>query len=108
MTEDQLVNYADMVFDALSAKGFVATFHEIVTMIAFLNFAQERVDYGVLECGLGGRLDPTNVIEKPEITAITSIAFDHMEYLGSNLETIASEKAGILKYGVPCVIGPSV
>lgn len=97
-----------MVFDGISAKKIVATFHEIVTMISFLHFAQEKVDYAVLECGLGGRLDPTNVVDKPEVTAITSIGYDHMEYLGSNLETIAFEKAGIIKQGVPCVIGPTV
>jgi dihydrofolate synthase/folylpolyglutamate synthase len=66
------------------------------------------VDYAVLECGMGGRLDATNVISKPECCAIVSIGFDHMEILGSTLEAIASEKAGIIKEGVPCVIGPSV
>lgn len=57
---------------------------------------------------MGGRLDATNVIEKPEIGAITSIGYDHMEVLGSTLEQIASEKAGIIKQGVPCIIGPTV
>jgi dihydrofolate synthase/folylpolyglutamate synthase len=58
---------------------------------------------------MGGRLDATNVIEKPEVCAITSIGFDHMEVLGTTLEQIASEKAGIIKEGgVPCVIGPTV
>jgi len=63
---------------------------------------------GVIECEMGGRLDPTNILEKPEATAITSIAYDHMEYLGSTLEAIAYEKSGIIKPGVPCVIGPTV
>ena len=57
---------------------------------------------------MGGRLDATNVISKPEVCAITSIGFDHMEVLGSTLEQIASEKAGIIKEGVPCIIGPTV
>lgn len=89
MSEEELVEYADKVFDGLASNNMIATFHEIVTMIGFLHFAEQKVDYGVLECGLGGRLDPTNVVEHPEATAITSIAFDHMEYLGSNLESIA-------------------
>lgn len=57
---------------------------------------------------MGGRLDATNVIEKPQVGAITSIGYDHMEVLGSTLEQIASEKAGIIKQGVPCIIGPTV
>jgi dihydrofolate synthase/folylpolyglutamate synthase len=85
------------------------TFFEIVTMISFLEFAEKQVDYAVLECGMGGRLDATNIIEKPEVCAITSIGFDHMEVLGSTLDLIASEKAGIIKKGVPAVIiGPTV
>ncbi len=78
-------------------------------MISFLEFAEKQVDYAVLECGMGGRLDATNIIEKPEVCAITSIGFDHMEVLGSTLDLIASEKAGIIKKGVPAVIiGPTV
>lgn len=57
---------------------------------------------------MGGRLDATNIIEKPEVCAITSIGFDHMDILGTTLEAIAFEKAGIIKKDVPCVIGPSV
>lgn len=57
---------------------------------------------------MGGRLDATNIIERPEVCAITSIGFDHMEVLGSTLEAIAGEKAGIIKEGVPCVVGPTV
>lgn len=77
-------------------------------MIAFLQFAEQKVDYAVLECGMGGRLDATNIIDRPEVCAISSIGFDHMEVLGSTLEQIAFEKAGIIKQGVPCVIGPTV
>lgn len=57
---------------------------------------------------MGGRLDATNVVDKPEVCAITSIGFDHMEVLGSTLEAIGFEKAGIIKQGVPCIIGPTV
>lgn len=62
----------------------------------------------MLEVGMGGRLDATNVVKSPVCTAITSIGYDHCEVLGSTLELIASEKAGIIKKGVPCVIGPTV
>lgn len=97
-----------MIFEAIEAHKFDVTFFEIVTMICFLQFAEKKVDYAVLECGMGGRLDATNVIEKPKACAITSIGYDHMEVLGSTLELIAAEKAGIIKQGVPCVIGPTV
>jgi dihydrofolate synthase / folylpolyglutamate synthase len=103
-----VINHTDMVFDAIETKGIKACFQDVVTMIGFLEFASQNVDYAVVECNMGGRLDPTNVLEKPEATAITSIAYDHMEYLGSTLEAIASEKAGIIKPGVPCFIGPTV
>ena len=62
----------------------------------------------MVECNLGGRLDSTNVIHKPEATAITSVSYDNMEFLGTSLEQIAFEKAGIIKPGVPCFIGPTV
>ena len=96
------------IFEAIDSKKFDVTFFEIVTMIAFLEFAEKQVDYAVLECGMGGRLDATNIIERPEVCAITSIGYDHMEVLGSTLDLIANEKAGIIKHGVPAVIGPTV
>ncbi len=77
---------------------------EIVTAVGFLCFAEANCEYVALEVGLGGRLDATNVIENPICTAICSIGFDHMEYLGNTLEEIAAEKCGILKEGVPAVI----
>lgn len=84
------------------------TFFEIITMIAMLEFREKQVDYAVLECGMGGRLDATNIIEKPECCAITSIGYDHCEILGSTLDLIAGEKAGIMKHGgVPVVLGPT-
>ena len=60
----------------------------------------------MLECGIGGRLDCTNVIDEPECTAITSVGLDHMDLLGDNIEAIAKEKAGIMKLNKPCVVGP--
>jgi len=81
------------------------TFFEIMTAAAFLHFVEEEVDYAVLETGLGGRLDSTNVV-KPEVCGITNISLDHMAQLGSTLEAIAEEKAGIFKTGVPAVVAP--
>ncbi len=76
---------------------------EVVTAIAFLYFAEKKADFVILEVGLGGRGDSTNVVEKPLISIITSISYDHMDRLGSTLEEIAGEKAGIIKAGVPVV-----
>jgi dihydrofolate synthase / folylpolyglutamate synthase len=93
--------------DALRASGALAhdpTFFEVSTAIAFEIFRRERVTCAVIEVGLGGRHDATNVIT-PVATAITSIAFDHERHLGSTLEEIAREKAGIIKPGVPVVLG---
>ena len=80
------------------------TFFEVTTAIALELFRRARVEVAVLEVGLGGRLDATNVVT-PIATAITSIAFDHQQYLGSTLADIAFEKAGIIKPGVPIVVG---
>lgn len=81
------------------------TFFDIITAMSFLHFASEEVDYAVVEVGLGGRLDSTNVL-KPEVCAITSISLDHMNQLGRTPEAIAEEKAGICKPGVPVISGP--
>jgi dihydrofolate synthase/folylpolyglutamate synthase len=78
------------------------TYFDVLTAIAFKYFAEQKVDIAVIETGLGGRLDSTNVI-KPEVTAITSISKDHMAQLGNTLEKIAAEKAGIFKPGIPAV-----
>lgn len=82
------------------------TFFEITTCAAFLAFARTPADFTLLEVGLGGRLDATNVVEKPRLTIITPVSVDHQQYLGETLPEIAGEKAGILKRGVPCVVGP--
>lgn len=81
-----------------------ATFFEATTAIAFKYFADRRVDIGVIETGLGGRLDATNVLV-PSVTVITTIGKDHVEHLGHTLREIAFEKGGIIKPGVPCVVG---
>ncbi|MDE2384007.1 MAG: bifunctional folylpolyglutamate synthase/dihydrofolate synthase [Alphaproteobacteria bacterium] len=81
------------------------TFFEITTAAAFLAFARHKADYLLLEVGLGGRLDATNVIAKPAVSVITSIGLDHQQYLGESVEEIAREKAGILKRGSLGVLG---
>lgn len=94
--------------EALVATGAleaVPTFFEQVTMIAYLYFAERQVDLAVLEVGLGGRLDATNICA-PVVTAITPVGFDHQQHLGHTLAAIAGEKAGIIKPGVPVVVAP--
>lgn len=81
-----------------------ATFFETTTVMALDYFAQSNVDIAVVEVGLGGRLDATNIVE-PIASGVTQIGFDHMEFLGNTLEQIAAEKAGVFKPGVPAVIG---
>lgn len=81
------------------------TFFEITTAIAFEAFKRTHADIVLLEVGLGGRLDSTNIIPKPHVSLINAVSFDHMEYLGNTLEQIIREKAGIIKYETPCVVG---
>lgn len=80
------------------------SFFETTMAMAFAYFAEQKVDIAVVEVGLGGRLDSTNILT-PVLSVITNIGFDHTEFLGDTLEKIAAEKAGIIKPGVPCVIG---
>ncbi len=86
-------------------NGRDITFFEITTAAAFLAFSRNNADITLIETGLGGRFDATNVLEKPALTAITPVAMDHMRFLGDDLSKIAFEKAGILKRSVPAVIG---
>jgi dihydrofolate synthase/folylpolyglutamate synthase len=85
--------------------GAPVTFFEITTAAAFLAMAETPADFALLEVGLGGRLDATNVIDRPRLTVITPVAIDHQQYLGETLEEIAGEKAGILKHGIGCIVG---
>jgi dihydrofolate synthase / folylpolyglutamate synthase len=103
IAEDRL---ADCLLRAETANGGeLITLFEITTAAAFLAFADVPADLLLLETGLGGRLDATNVVDKPLATAITPISIDHVAFLGDTLSAIAGEKAGILKAGVPCVVG---
>ncbi len=100
LTDDLLLARAREIHDVVIGCGL--TFFEAVTVLAFHVFARERVDFAVMEVGLGGRLDATNVIV-PEVAAVTNIAMDHSDFLGDTIEEIAREKAGIMKRNVPFV-----
>ena len=89
----------------LANNGKPITFFEITTCAAFLIFSRIKADYTLLEVGLGGRLDATNILKKPKLTIITPISMDHVQFLGSTIEQIANEKAGIIKEGIPCIVG---
>ena len=110
ISDDALLSCTQAVKDAIAdmtAEGFAhPTEFEVVTAVGMLFFFREACDIVVLEVGMGGRLDATNVIKTPIVTAITVIGYDHMEYLGNTLPGIAGEKCGILKPGVPAVVYP--
>ena len=89
----------------LANNGKPITYFEITTCAAFLIFSRIKADYTLLEVGLGGRLDATNILKKPKLTIITPISMDHVQFLGSTIEQIANEKAGIIKEGIPCIVG---
>lgn len=86
-------------------RGIGLTFFEVMTLLAFLHFQQEKIEIGVLEVGLGGRLDATNVV-RPLVSALTPISYDHMHLLGASLDKIAKEKAGVIKDGLDVVSAP--
>src|SRR5438477_2601508 len=95
---------AALLTEALDASGGIEpSFFEVATAVALLAFARTPADACILEVGLGGRLDATNVVERPLVTAITNLALDHQQFLGKRLPGIAAEKAGIAKPGVPLV-----
>lgn len=106
IARDEVARRVSEVRAMLEAPGApLLTFFEVTTLVALEAFRDAGCDVVVLEVGLGGRLDATNVIEAPLATAITSIALDHQQYLGETIATIAGEKAGIAKPGVPLVVG---
>jgi dihydrofolate synthase/folylpolyglutamate synthase len=102
---NSVVRHVAGIRAAAEASGVELTYFEITTLAAFLEFRELGVDIAVVEVGLGGRLDATNVVHSLA-TAITSIGIDHAAFLGDSLETVAAEKAGIIKRGVPVVTGP--
>lgn len=104
ISEHQVIDLADQLRPLTELVPETTTF-ELTTAMAFLYFAQENIDIAVLEVGLGGRLDATNVVD-PLVSVITSISYDHMSVLGNTLTEIATEKGGIIKQGRPVVIAP--
>jgi dihydrofolate synthase/folylpolyglutamate synthase len=101
ISDEELIRLTSLIRG--KRNGIEATFFEFTTALAFLYFAECKVDIAVIEVGMGGRLDATNVIV-PEVCVITHVAFDHLEHLGKTLIEIAREKAGIVKKRVPVVI----
>jgi len=105
ISNDELVEITELVRPIADAMEDKPTEFELITAIAFEFFRRQRVDVVVLEVGLGGRLDSTNVIRTPLLSVITGIDFDHTELLGNTLQSIAAEKGGIIKNGVPSLYG---
>jgi len=104
MTDGELQETLETITDKYPFPSQGLTFFELCTLVAFLSFAEKKVDIAVLETGLGGRLDATNVVQ-PSVSVITEISLDHTEILGDDLPSIAREKAGIVKPMVPLVCG---
>lgn len=104
ITEDALTQVLDRCYAGNGPDAI--TYFEITTVAAMLAMAETPAEWTLLETGLGGRLDATNVVDRPAMTVITPIDLDHQQFLGETLPEIAGEKAGILKRGVPCVVGP--
>lgn len=103
ITEDALTQTLDRCYAANGGENI--TYFEITTCAALLAFAETPADFTLLEVGLGGRLDATNVMD-PRLSIITPVDLDHQQFLGDTLPEIAAEKAGIIKRGVPCIVGP--
>ena len=99
----------ETVFGLVEEVDLDVRFFEVMTMVAFLIFKNAGCEYVVLECGIGGFLDATNIVTAAELvcSTIVSIGYDHMDVLGDTLEDIATEKSGVIKMGAPCVVGPS-
>jgi len=108
ITEHEVQTHLPHIYNLCETRGIPATFFEITTALAFRYFDKGGVDVVVLETGLGGRLDATNVLVKPDLCVITSIGLEHTRILGETIEEIAGEKAGIMKRDVPVLVGPNV
>jgi dihydrofolate synthase/folylpolyglutamate synthase len=100
--QEQFARLVKLVEPMVTRARPTPSYFDVLTAVAFKYFAEQKVDIAVIETGLGGRLDSTNVV-KPEVTAITNISKDHMAQLGNTVEKIAEEKAGIFKHGIPAV-----
>lgn len=102
-----VVEGLERIWDLAKKNNIALRFFEVVTLLAFLHFQEKNVDIAIVETGLGGRLDATNII-RPLLSIITSIGLDHCEILGDTLEEIAREKAGIIKQNCPVILGPGI
>lgn len=107
ISENEVEKLLSHLFNICREKEIPATFFELTTLLAFLYFAEQKVEIAVIETGLGGRLDATNVI-RPLLSIITSISLDHTDVLGNTIELITREKGGIIKEGIPVIVGPRV
>ena len=102
ISHKEITDYVNLLEPAIKKVPELTTF-EIITGMAFKYFSDNKVDFGVIEVGMGGRFDATNVV-KPQISVITSISFDHTKVLGKTLKKIAFEKAGIIKENIPVIV----
>lgn len=107
ISEANVLKHLTTLFTLCDHYQIKATFFELTTLLAFLHFAEKKVDIAILETGLGGRLDATNIC-KPILTIITSISLEHTEILGDTIEAITYEKAGIIKPNIPILTGPRI
>lgn len=107
ISEEEVVELLPQIYDLCVKHDIPATFFEITTVLAFLFYAKHEAQVVVLETGLGGRLDATNVISRPALSVITSIGLEHTRILGDTVELIAKEKGGIIKMDCPVLVGPN-
>eukprot|EP00917_Polyrhabdina_sp_WS-2016_P006570 GHVP01014661.1.p2 GENE.GHVP01014661.1~~GHVP01014661.1.p2 ORF type:complete len:459 (-),score=65.74 GHVP01014661.1:4239-5615(-) len=109
ISEDKVISLSNEIIEKTGevSRRMSTSFFEMCTLMAFMHFAESDCDYAVIETGMGGKSDATNVVSQPVVTAITSIGWDHMDVLGRTLTNIAKHKAGILKERVPAFLGPT-
>lgn len=103
ITDGELIEYTEKIKRIMEENEAYVSEFAFITAVAFLYFYEKGCDYVVLETGMGGRLDATNIIKKPKLCVLTSISLDHMQFLGEEISEIAKEKCGIIKHGVPVV-----
>ena len=107
IADEELAAYTERVKGVMDEREAYVSEFAFITAVAFLYFWEKGCDYAVIETGMGGRLDATNIIKKPELTVLMSIGLDHTQYLGETIEEIASEKCGIMKKGCPTAAYPN-
>ena len=103
ISDDELAEYTERIKNLMEKNEAYVSEFAFITAVAFLYFYEKDCDYVVLETGMGGRLDATNIVKNPKLCILTSISLDHMQFLGDTVEEIAEEKCGIIKTGVPVV-----